>query len=405
VFTKCWHLFKMATLTWEPMLQAMTTSEQISPRIVSVRLLALAILAAGTLVAGNGSASGGSSGVVAPNAAEVRTPSERVPAGGTVQVKYLLTQPRPIGSAGSRMATLGFNVNGVSIFSPLGDAAGAAVWQNGFLDVSVISPNGDYGTNADYPFMTVTMTTSPSAAAGSSFPLGLAGANYVGPLGPLTLTDAKPGTLTIGGSISIHNITPGGGTWPSGTVVHIEGTGFTPATKLSAKLRMSPVVYDSPTELHFTLLDSSTPMDMQPITASNPDGSLVTYYAYQRGVPVQKPSRNLLMVTDPIFQSQTHGVASLAWPVLASGQFVALALQNPSPGPVVVTFQLQSSGAVSTILLPPGARVMDDVSVLLGGASPAAHETVNISSTAGVQILGLLGDENAGTVKPFLPAF
>src|SRR5438552_757037 len=124
------------------------------------RLIALSVFVTGTMFGSGPNPAGGGTGVpgvTAPGAAEVRTLSERVPAAGTVQVKFLLTQPRPITSGGSAFATDGFSVLGVSLTSPLGDTAGAAVSHNGSLYVSVISPNSDFGTNLDYPFMTIAM--------------------------------------------------------------------------------------------------------------------------------------------------------------------------------------------------------------------------------------------------------
>ena len=384
-----------------------------------MRVLFLSVVSAATLLAatGSGGGTGGggtggggtggggtTTGITAPNAAEVRSLNARVPSGTTFQAQFLLTQPRPIGSAGSRLFIDSFQVNGVAIFSPLGDAAGAAVWQNGFLTVNVVSPNGDYGSNLDYPYMTVTMTVPPTVPSGSAFPLDFVSANYVGPTGPYTITDPKPGVLTVGGSISIHNVTPGGGTWPSGTVVTVEGSGFSPATKITAKMRLSPITYVSPTELRFTLLDSSTTMDMLALTAQNPDGSQVTYYSYLRGQLVNAPSRPLLHQTDPVFQSQLHGVATFHVPALGLGQFEAIAVQNPTTGPVSLSFQLQSTGAVTMVTLPSGGRLMNDISSLLGTAV-AAGDSVVLTATSGVQILGLLGDETQGTVTPFLPVF
>jgi hypothetical protein len=88
-----------------------------------------------------------------------------------------------------------------------------------------------------------------------------------------------------------------------------------------------------------------------------------------------------------------------------NGQFVALAVQNPNPGPVSVTFQLQSTGATTSIVLPSGGRIKDELGALLGGLSVNAGDVVKVNATAGVQILGLIGDENATTVTPFLPTF
>ena len=366
---------------------------------------AAALLAAsGSGGGGTGGGGTGGGGTTAPNAVEIRIPSERVPTGATFQTKVLLTQPRPIGSGGSKMFISSLRVNGVSIFSPLGDAAAAAVWQNGFLTINVVSPNGDYGSNLDYPIMTVTMSVPPTTPTGSTFPLDLASSNYSGPSGSFTFTDPKPGVLTVGGSIPIHNVSPGGGTWPAGTLVTVEGTGFSSATKLIAKAHISPITCISSTELTFTLLDSATTMDMLALTAQNPDGSQVTYYSYLRGNLMALPSRPLLRSTDPAFQTETHAMATFNMPALTPGQFAGIAIQNPTPGPVVVTFAVQRTGAVTTFHLPSGARVMDDISSLLG-TTLSAGDSVIISSSSGVQMLGLIGDESQGTVLPFLPVF
>lgn len=365
------------------------------------------IFALGVLSAGAAFASGtGGGGVTPAGSAEVRTLSERVPAGGTVQVKYLLTQPRPITTTGpTRLMTYDFAVDGVSAFSPMGDTAGAALMQSGSLSVSIISPNSDFGTNLDYPFLTVALTIPPTTLKGSTFSLGMADATFQTPSGPLTLVDSKPGVLTIGGSVSIYGVTPGGGTWAAGTVIRVAGTGFVPGTKLTTKMRTTNAVYVSATEMRFSLLEATT-LDTQPITAGNPDGSLVTFYSYLRGVPVYRPSLSLLRKTDPIFQAQTHGVATVG-PIgnLTPGQFTALAIQNPTPGPVVVTFLHEASGVATTITLPSCGRVMDELGTLLGGLILTAGDRVTVTATSGVQILGLLGDDTAGTMTPFLPAF
>src|SRR5690348_4050715 len=122
------------------------------------RCLAFSVFAAGAaLAAGSGPPAGsggggtGVTGVTPAGAIEIRTLSERVPAGGSVQVKFLPTQPRPITSGGWGIATDSFSVAGVSINSPLGDTVGTAVAHNGMLYLSVISPNSDFGTNVDYP--------------------------------------------------------------------------------------------------------------------------------------------------------------------------------------------------------------------------------------------------------------
>ncbi len=154
------------------------------------------------------------SGVTCSTCAEVRTLSERVPAGGTVQVKYLLTQPRPITSGGYGFSMYGFGVDGIALTSPMGDTFGTGVVSNGKLSLFVISPSSDFGTNLDYPFITLTMDIPSSTPTGSTFPLTLDAGSVQTLTGPLTFSDPKPGVLTIGGSISIRGVFPGGGTYP-----------------------------------------------------------------------------------------------------------------------------------------------------------------------------------------------
>jgi hypothetical protein len=370
------------------------------------RFFILSIFGSGFIfgASGAGSGGGGGTGVTPAGSGEVRTLSEKVPAGGTVQVKYLLTQPRPITGGAARFSLNGFSVDGVSLSNPLGDTAGAAVAINGELTISIISPSSTFGTNLDYPFLTTTMDIPASTPTGSTFPLGVSGATFLTPTGPLTLTDPKPGVLTIGGSVSVRGVYPGGGTQPAGTVISVRGQGFQPGTKLITKMKISSPVYISSTEMRFSL-QQTVAMDAQPIQVSNPDGSQVIFYSYLKGAPVYTPTRGLLQKTEPIFQTLTHGVATVGpLPASADGDFVALAVQNPTLGPVVVTFQLQSTGATSTVLLPSGGRVMDELSALVGGVVPAG-DVVTVTATSGVQILGIYGSDARGEVIPFLPAF
>lgn len=372
----------------------------------------LALLTAGSILSlagpGNGAAgtgtNSGTSGGPA-NTLAICTSSEIVPAGATVQVKNLVSQPRPITSSGSFSSLNGFSVDGVAIFSAQGDAAGTAVVQNGMLYVDVISPAADFGTTSSYPLLIVTMDIPASTAPGSVFPLAIDAMTAQGPDGPLTFIESKPGILTIGGSVSISGVYPGGGTWPAGTVVSIHGSGFQPGTRVSTSMNTSPPIYISPTEFQFTLQQAAT-LDMQPVQAVNPDGSQVTFYSYLRGAPIYPASQPLLLQTEPIFQAQTHATATVGpLPALGAGQFTALAVQNPTPGPVAVSFQLQRTGASTIVQLPSGGRVMDDLSALLGGAPLSAGDIVTVTATSAVQILGMQADTAAAAVTPFLPAF
>lgn len=379
----------------------------------SKNLFALASASTAILLAGGGSGSGsgggatggGGGGVGVPaGTAEVRVLNERIPAGGTVQAKYGLTTSRPITGGGPKLGIYNFSLDGVAVNSPLGTTAGVAFPLNGQLTVEIVSPDSDFGTNLDYPFITVTMSVPKTAVTGTSYPLTFQDTTVTTPAGPVTLANSKPGTLTVGGTVSIHGAVPGGGTWPAGTFVEVEGSGFVPGTKLTTKMRTSNAVYLSPTRMGFVLLEATT-LDEQPITATNPDGSSDTYYSYLRGKLIDIPSRAMLRAADPIFQRVTRGFASFSSiPALSSTQFLGLAVQNPNPGPVSVTFCLQRTGQTASVILPSLGRFIEDAARIFGvGTTLQAGDVVTVNATSGIQILGITGDEIAATLKPLLP--
>ena len=361
-----------------------------------------AVLGSGSTGSGGGTGGGGGT-VPPPGTAEIRVFNEIAPVGGTVQVKAMFTQPHPISSGGGKLALDNMLVDGVAVSSPSGLSAGAALVNNGFLNISVISPTSDLGTALDYPFLTVTLDVPKSAPAGTSIPLNISGLTLQAPDGPITVTSTKLGTLTLTSSISISGLYPGGGTWPAGTLIRVRGLGFQRNTQLTTKMKMSNPVLVSLTEMDFTLQETTT-LDQQPIQASNPDGSRVTYYSYMRGVLIQAPSREILRRTEPMFPSAARLTATINVQASSTAaQFTAVALQNSNPGPISVQFQLRSTGAAATFVIPPGGRLMDDVATIFGTAvSPG--DIVTISSTAGVQIVGIAADPDAQVITPFVPA-
>lgn len=298
--------------------------------------------------------------------AEVRIASEVVPAGGTVQLKYSFTNPEPIMSGGMSLESGG--LFGISFGSIAGDAAGIGVLKDGLLSISAISPLGDLGGATDYPFMTVTMRVPPSLAAGTTLPLTLNASSLLTASGALTFA-VKPATLTVGGNFSVHGVTPGGGTWPAGTTIRIAGNGFLPTAQLKApKIKIGSFRVSSSSEIEFTLKEQTT-MDAQLIQVLNGSFSQ-SYYSYLRGVPVRRPTRSSLRNVDPVFQLQTHALASSApFGPQASGRYDAIAIQNPNTGPAAVTLRLTHlDGTVdsATVVLPSGGLLMDDISSIRG---------------------------------------
>ena len=60
--------------------------------------------------------------------------------------------------------------------------------------------------------------------------------------------------MHVGGSLSIQDVVPGGGLVPAGTLVRIDGTGFTPATTLQIDgVSVSSTQFVNSREFNFTL--------------------------------------------------------------------------------------------------------------------------------------------------------
>ena len=329
----------------------------------------LVIWLTGAALLGASGGSGGSGGGQKqnpdpPNTAEVHISNEVVPAGGTVQMKALLTEPRPITSTGGGHAVGKMSVDGVALWSQKGDAAGVGVLNDGFLYISAISPTGSLGEQLDGPFLTITMTVPSDVNPGSEFPLDLEDTSMTAATGSLHMV-VVPGTLRIGGSVSIHGIYPGGGTWPAGTIVRMFGSGFSDKTRIQTRVKAGSITVVSPEEIDITLKEQTT-LDLQEFQAVNPDGSSVTYYSYLRATMLRTPKHALLHSAEPVFQQLTHTSAKIGpLPNLNQTQFIGLALQNPNPAPVHVT--LTSHEQSTSIVLPSGTRIMDDLSSLMNG--------------------------------------
>ncbi len=343
----------------------------------------------------------------------IRVSSETAPPGGMAQMKVLLTSPKPItsGNMFMDMSDVSFDsIDGIAIFNSTGDVGGAAVIKNGTVNVQFTSPKGTLGASEDYPLMTVALTMSPSAIPGVSYPVILnpSASLWQDLLGAPISFEFQQGKITVGGSVSITNVVPGGGTLPAGGTFSIYGIGFTPQTKVSLRgVNASSIQYVSPTQFTVTLRETGT-LDGTLITVQNPDNSIDTYYSYMRGVPLGQSARPLLAQTVPVFSIATANDAVLP-PTLSSqvnpAYFTALALQNPNPVTANVTVEEHSaSGALlgsTVVALPFGTRISREVSEWFGAALPTGGY-LHVISAQPIQVLGLLGNDQTGVVLPVM---
>jgi len=343
--------------------------------------------------------------------ATLRVTNEIAPPGGMAQVKVLLTSPKPIttGSMDFDMPDGDFDsIDGIAMFSPTGDVAGAAVVNSSRFTVQAISPNGTFGAATDYPLMTAAVRLSTDTVAGQKWAVNLdpSASIWRDLAGAPISFEFQQGSITVGGSVSITNVLPGGGMLAPGSSFRVLGLGFSPKTKLSVRgLNTTSIQYVSPTEFRVTVHEGGM-LDGTMIQVQNPDNSIDTYYSYMRGVPVGQSSRTLLSRTVPIFSILTATEAvlpSTISPLVNADYFTGIALQNPNAAPADITIEARSAaGAVTgstVVTLPAGYRISREASELFGAVLPTGSY-MHVASTAPVQVLGLLGNDQTQVVLP-----
>lgn len=348
-------------------------------------------------------------GAAAQTLATLRVSSEVVPAGGMAQVKVLNTSPKPIisGSTAMDLSQVAFDsIDGINMFSPTGDVAGAAVVSGGKVSLRFSSPNGTFGLNTDYPIMSFALRLSQACFPGQVMPVDINPASlWVSSTGAFQY-EYQQGKITVGGSISITDVVPGGGVLPPGATFSILGTGFGPKTSIAIRsFAFSSVQYVSPNEIRVVAKNGGR-LDGVLIQAKNPDGSSDTYYSYMRGVQVGASAQPLLARTVPVFPMNPAFEALLPptiSPQVNPDYFTAIALQNPGFLPSDVTIQAMSpQGAVTgsvQLTLQPRNRIQRAISELFGSTLPTGGY-LHIIATEPVQMLGLLGSNSTATVTP-----
>jgi hypothetical protein len=346
-------------------------------------------------------------------AMELRIDSETVPPGGMLQLKVAITEPKPILKGGQKAtfrATFLSPPRGIALFSPAGDASGTAVLSKGAAHFSLSSPISDMGNSIDYPILTVAMPVKTTAVPGSTAALVLdpSLSQWSDPKGkpyPVLLTN---GILTVGGTISIADVVPGGGVVAAGQKIVITGVGFQPQSKVQINEGIiATKTYISPNEID-VILKSPLNMTSRRIRVTAPStNETATYYSYQRTPESGKSTHALIASTVPLFSQKVWSIAYFK-PVLDASRFTGLALQDPLTKPVAVRLQLLASNgtvlATRNLTLQPRTRMTRDLAELFPGVVPGNGTTVKVIVNAPIPMLGLLGDDVLGTVEPVTPS-
>ncbi len=337
---------------------------------------------------------------------ELRVESETIPSGGLLQMKIGPTRPTPITTTKFSMDIddVFGEFEGIALFSQNNDTVGVAVRQGRRFSFFA-SGQGGFGAAPDYPILTIAAPVRAGLALGTTVPinLDLTGSFMRDLLGANYTISPKHGTLTIGGSISITNVIPGGGMLAAGTNVRLLGTGFTAQTDVSG-IPGTPRFISS-TEIDFTL-PAATDLRAARIRAKNRDNSEATYYSYLRTAPIGTSARALLASAVPLFSSRGQTTSAFRPASVPSGGFAAVALENSAQSPVNVLLELYGGDNVrtsqATVSMPAASRYSRTVQEIFGVALPS-NGYVRFSAGIAIQTVGLIGDDSTSsfTVQAF----
>lgn len=349
--------------------------------------------------------------------------SATVPTGGIFQYQLLLTEPKPIGNSSTRPAIPKGPtgpVRGVAVNDPSGQAVGIAVINGTNISVSIDSPNASLGTTVDYPLLILTMPVT-STAVGTSFPVALDASSLFFDGGTqYTIQENAPGTLTIGGTMSITDVVPGGGVINPGDTLKILGIGFDATTTIKMNnVNTLTQTFVSSSEIDVTMGSFCVPESVPCTPAPNLrlDGDrvraikgneTVEYFSYDRTADAGGSKNALVQLVHPMFSQQFFLVGSFPYSASAT-QFTGIALQNTDQS-VDATVQidlLDSAGNALVIpiveLVPKRTELVRDIGELfptIPAGTTTIRATVTTGPPTGVKMLGMLGDTSNSTVVP-----
>lgn len=282
------------------------------------------------------------------------------------------------------------------------DAAGTVVIYGNSLVIRTVSPPATLGLSSA-PVIAVTVAVPDQNSAGTTASLApdpAASASL-----PAFGAPCDQVTPVAQGAVSVTGVLPDAGVLPAGSLVAVVGMGFQP----DAQVLIDGVAIASTSWVDSSRIEIVTAADAQldgrRVDVSNPDGTGASYLSHQRFTDLGKSARPLLAIAEAIFPVTTQSRALVAAPT--SGTFFALALRNPEPVESIVSVELWDTGvlvASASIALPPLTKVSREVSELFAGVTPTAEGFFRLTATVPVQMLGLSGNENEGSVTPVLPA-
>lgn len=393
-----------------------------NPTVLAQSFLILMVL----LAAGSSAASGGDLGT-APG---LKVASPTVPAGGLLQMQVFLTEPKPIlkgrqrvrsAAVSSAVANSAAAVETLTVASPLGpvrdaaifssggDVSGVAVTESGATQFFFSSPLKTFGTSPDTPVLTLASPVKATARPGQSLSLNLDAddSQWLNPKGKPYSFELNSGAMTVGGTLSVSDVVPGAGVVPAGTVISIVGVGFEPDSKVDfGEANVVMTQYINPKLIEVTLRDA-TEIRGQRIRIDNKNNERAVYFPYQRTRRIGKSTHSLVAASFPLFSQKAQTLAYFR-PTLQGTVFSGIALQNLNSTGAKATLRLYSSDSLllstRALTLANNSYVARDLVELFPGAIPEDGTKLIVTSDKAIQMLGLLGDDSAGTLLPVAPS-
>jgi len=225
----------------------------------------------------------------------LRVSTETAPAGGWAQIKVTAATPELVAAGAISMdldpAVFG-NIAQVAVFSATGDAIGSANVSGQHVDAHFSSHSAGIAQLPGLPVFAVWIPVLAGATPGATTAVTLDPtiSAWTDAQGDTYAVTALPATFTVGGSVSVAGVTPGGGLQPAGTVLQVAGTGFDATTTVTIDgVAIASQALVNPQEIDVTL-GGATDLTGKHFHVANAAGAQVDYFSALPSAPSVPPS-------------------------------------------------------------------------------------------------------------------
>jgi len=315
---------------------------------------------------------------------------ETGPPGATVQIKVSLAKPAALYSGELALnldPTVFGPVTAIATFSAAADGSGFATVNGSHLDIHFQSASGTLGSAAGIPLVVITVQILATAVPGAQATINAdpTRSQWIGPPVTVYSVAVTPGTVTIGGALSVSAVDPVSNL-AAGAVARISGGGFTSATTVDiAAVSVASVQLVGPQEIDATLAGPADLGEKQ-ITVRNPGGSPVIFFGAMPATPLPAIGDQFDGAI-PLFPTASYPTGAGSF--LEGLTFGRMALANPNAAPVDVLLQVRDPvGGFDQMALtiPAGGTYNNDFRSL-----KAMQKFVDVIATAPLRMVELLG--------------